>query len=118
MVTKHERLLERAQLAKRIQGHADALHKLAILVPFWRVDDTGDEIVMRDMDGNLLITFHGIHATAMAKWIGLLGRLPGMAVADLIREGSASGGDLASPGAAYRLLQEMRLEPKPTRYRR
>lgn len=118
MVTQYEKKLQRAAVAKRIREHAAALHALAVRVPFWHVDDAGPELVMRDTDGHLLITFHGEWAQDMAKWVNLLGRTPAMALADLVRD--SAGIAEFDPGreAALKLLQEMRLEPKPERYRR
>ena len=78
MVTKYERQLERAAVAKRMKGHADQVHAVAVRVPFWHVDNTDEAIMMRDTDGNLLITFHGVHAPDMAKWLSMLGRMAGM----------------------------------------
>ncbi|RSM35073.1 hypothetical protein DMA12_45675 [Amycolatopsis balhimycina DSM 5908] len=118
MVTKYERQLERAAVAKRMKGRADEVHAVAVRVPFWQVDNTGEEIMMRDTDGHPLITFHGVYAPDMAKWLSLLGRTAGMALADLIRAASGSAEEVPGRDAALRLLREMRLEEKPTRYRR
>jgi hypothetical protein len=118
MVTKSERQRARTEVAKRMREHADMVHSLAVLVPFWRVDDTGDQIVMRDMEGHLLVTFHGSHGVEMAKWLTLMGRTSGMALADVIRVCSGSEEHLPGRDPALRMLQEMHLEPKPTRYRR
>ncbi|WP_103334969.1 hypothetical protein [Amycolatopsis sp. CA-126428] len=86
MVTKYERQLERAEVAKRMRKHADHVHAVGSRMPFWRLDDTGDEIMIRDLDGSPLITFHGIHATEMARWFELVGRrMTGMALAGLPR---------------------------------
>ncbi|NKQ54981.1 hypothetical protein HFP15_19030 [Amycolatopsis sp. K13G38] len=115
MVTRHERQLERAALAKRMRERADEVHAVARNVPFWRVDDTGDELVMRDTDGAVLVTFHGIHAPLMARWLDMLGRTAGMALAQLIRHCSGSQEELPGRAAALALLQEMGVEPKPTR---
>ncbi|MFG1642641.1 hypothetical protein ACGFMK_20310 [Amycolatopsis sp. NPDC049252] len=119
MVTKYERELQRAEVAKRMRAHADAVHAVASRVPFWRLDDTGDEIIIRDLDGPPLATFHGVHAAEMAHWFEMIGRrTAGMALAKLI---SASAGTAEhAPGreAALQLLKEMKLEEKPSRYRR
>ncbi len=119
MVTKYERQLERAEEAKRMRKHADEVHAVGSRVPFWRLDDTGDEIVIRDLDGPLLVTFHGMHAPVMARWFELVGhRMVGMALAELIRASTGCAEHVPGREAARKLLQEMKLEPKPTRYRR
>ena len=119
MVTKYERQLERAEVAKRMRKHADEVHAVGSRVPFWRRDDTGDEIMVRDLDGPPLVTFHGIYAPGMARWFDLVGhRTQGMALAELIRACCGSVEEIPGRRAALRLLQEMGLEEKPTRYRR
>jgi hypothetical protein len=102
-----------------MRQHADAVHTVASRVPFWRLDDSGDEIVIRDLDGPPLVTFHGMYAAEMARWFGLIGhRTAGMAVANLIRASASSAEQAPGRDAALQLLQEMELEPKPTRYHR
>ena len=119
MVTKYERQLERAEVAKRMRKHADEVHAVGSRVPFWRLDETGDEIMIRDLDGSPLVTFHGIYAAQLAGWFRLVGRRStGMALAELIRASSGSAEEVPGRSAALRLLQEMGLEEKPTRYRR
>ncbi|WP_410616340.1 hypothetical protein [Amycolatopsis sp. lyj-109] len=119
MVTKYERQLKRAEVAKRMRKHADEVHAVGSRTPFWRLDDTSDEIMIRDLDGSPLITFQGIHAAEMAGWFKLVGRrTTGMALAELIRASSGSAEEIPGRDAALRLLQEMGLEEKPTRYRR
>ncbi|WP_372671304.1 hypothetical protein [Amycolatopsis kentuckyensis] len=119
MVTKYERQLERAEVAKRMQKHADEVHAVGSRMPFWRLDEAGDEIMIRDLDGSPLITFHGIHSVQMARWFELVGRrTAGMALAELIRASSGSAEEVPGRDAALRLLQEMQLEEKPARYRR
>lgn len=119
MVTKYERQLKRGEEAERMRKHADEVHAVGSRVPFWRLDDTGDEIVIRDLDGYPLVTFHGMYASGMARWFELVGhRMAGMALAELIRASTGSADHVAGREAALRLLQEMKLEPKPTRYRR
>jgi hypothetical protein len=119
MVTKYERELERAEVAKRMRKHADEVHAVGSRVPFWRLDETGNEIMIRDLDGHPLATFHGIHSGQMARWFELVGhRTAGMALAELIRVSTGSAEHVPGREAALRLLQEMKLEPKPTRYRR
>ncbi|SFW50249.1 hypothetical protein [Amycolatopsis australiensis] len=119
MVTKYERQLERAEEAKRMRKHADEVHAVGSRLPFCRLDATGDEIVIRDLDGPPLVTFHGMYAAEMARWFELIGhRTAGMALAELIRACASSAEHVPGREAALRLLQEMKLEPKPTRYRR
>ncbi|WP_410640707.1 hypothetical protein [Amycolatopsis sp. lyj-346] len=119
MVTKYERQLERAEEAKRMRKHADEVHAVGSRVPFWRLDDSGDEIMIRDLDGTPLVTFHGMYASGMARWFELVGhRTAGMALAELIRASTGSAEHAPGRDAARQLLQEMKLEPKPTRYRR
>ncbi|WP_086840618.1 hypothetical protein [Amycolatopsis kentuckyensis] len=119
MVTKYERQLERAEEAKRMRKHADEVHAVGSRLPFWRLDDTGDEIVIRDLDGPPLVTFHGMHAPVVARWFELVGhRMAGMALAELIRASAGSAEHVPGREAARKLLQEMKLESKPTRYRR
>jgi hypothetical protein len=72
MVTKYERELERAEVAKRMRKHADEVHAVGSRMPFWRLDDTGDEIMTRDLDGPPVITFHGIYAPHMARCFELV----------------------------------------------
>lgn len=119
MVTRYERELERAEVAKRMRQHADVVHAVASRVPFWRIDDTGDEIMIRDLDGPPLVTFHGVHAAGIARWFEMIGhRTAGMALADLIHTSTGSAEHVPGRERALQLLQEMQLEPKPTRYRR
>jgi hypothetical protein len=119
MVTKYERELEHAEVARRMRQHADAVHAVASKVPFWRLDDTGEDIVIRDLDGPPLVTFHGMYAAEMARWFDLIGhRTAGMAVANLVRASASSAEQAPGRDTALQLLQEMKLEPKPTRYRR
>jgi hypothetical protein len=119
MVTKYERESQRAEVAKRMREHADAVHAVASRVPFWRLDDTGDEIMIRDLDGPPVATFHGIHAAEMAHWFELIGRrTAGMALANLIRASAGTAEHAPGREAALQLLQEMKLEAKPSLYRR
>ncbi len=119
MVTKYERELQRAAVAKGMRVHVDAVHAVASRVPFWRLDDTGDETRIRDLDGPPLATFPGIHAAQMADWIELIGRrTAAMALANLIRASTSTAEHAPSREAALRLLQEVTLEAKPSRYRR
>ena len=85
MVTKYERQLERAAAAKQIREHADTVHAIATMVPFRRIDDTGNEIVMRDgIGGAVIVTLHGVLAPTMAKRLRMLDRTSGMALAEQI----------------------------------
>lgn len=118
MVIKYERELQRAEVAKRMREHADTVHAVASRVPFWRLDETGDEIMIRDLDGPPLVTFHGTYAAEMARWFQLIGRrTAGMALADLIRASAGTAEHTPGREAALQLLQEMKLETKPSRYR-
>ena len=114
MVSRHERQLARGALGKRMRERADEVHAVARNVAFWHVDDTGEELVMREVGGELLITFHGMHGPLMAKWLGMLGRTSGMALARLIRDCSGSQEEVPGRAAALALLQEMGLERKPS----
>ena len=118
MVTKYERQLERAAVAKQIREHADTVHAIATMVPFRRIDDTGNEIVMRDgIGGAVIVTLHGMYAETMAKWLRMLDKTSGMALAELIRMSASTDEYSSVRDAALKLLQEMGLEPKPDRYR-
>ncbi|RJQ92391.1 hypothetical protein [Amycolatopsis panacis] len=117
MVTRHERSLDEAAVARRIREHADEVHARAGRVPFWEVDATGPELTMRDMDGDLLITFHGIHGPDMARWLDLLGQTAGLVLADLIYASAGTAARTSGHKLLLQLLQEMGLEPRPARYR-
>lgn len=117
MVTQQEKKLKRAEVAKRIREHAAVVHAQAVRVPFWHIDDTGPELVMRGTDNELLVTLHGPWAQDMARWLDMLDRMHGMALADLIRASAGTAEFDPARDQALVLLQEMGLESKPRRSR-
>ena len=62
-------------------------------------------------------TLHGMYAETMAKWLRMLDKTSGMALAELIRMSASTDEYSSVRDAALKLLQEMGLEPKPDRYR-
>ncbi|MCR3719121.1 MULTISPECIES: hypothetical protein [Prauserella salsuginis group] len=106
-----EQAAERDRDARRwIAQRADEWRAIARAVPFWEIDRSGDEIVVRERGGQPMATLHGGWASAMADFLQTMNTVSGTALAELLWRIGGHGGSHDIRTEAERLIKYMRLD--------
>ncbi|KID28284.1 hypothetical protein HQ32_04476 [Prauserella sp. Am3] len=101
---EHERAARR-----KIAEQAEEWRAVARRLPFWDIDRSGDEIVLRDELGPLA-TLHGPWAPHMADFLQAMNTASGLAVAELLWRIGGHGGSADIRREAENVLRLLRLD--------
>lgn len=103
---------------RRIGELSEEWRRTAAALPFWRVDDTGPELVLIGDDLNRPVaTLHGMWAPNLARYLTAMDKTAGVSLAELLWRigGHGSGRDITH--ASVKLLRSLGLEQREDRYR-